>query len=126
MITITNAAPLAAMFKNKLKTYQKANVFTDFHDNWTINRTSRVLTRFNRNNIMKIAQHPCGPLSTRFYYRHTKGHENCFDPGGNVHEDQTINVVSGVLIRTILKTHTLQRTADKKRSHNHTMRMCSG
>ncbi|KAH3801465.1 hypothetical protein DPMN_155116 [Dreissena polymorpha] len=81
----------------------KMYVFTPFHEDWFIHETSSLFYNFTYSpNIMGTN------LVTK------------------VHEDQTINVVSGVLIRTILKTYDRQRTADNKRSQNLTTRMVSG
>ncbi|KAH3704918.1 hypothetical protein DPMN_079979 [Dreissena polymorpha] len=82
------------------------NLLTKFHEDWTINVASRVLTR-------KTAPPLCNIIETNLLTK--------------FHEDWTINVVSGVLTRKMLTAHDRRRKTDKRQSQKLTMSaLCSG
>ncbi|KAH3815842.1 hypothetical protein DPMN_144375 [Dreissena polymorpha] len=106
------------MFKQNVTNIAKtahplaASVLTKFYKDWTVNRTSKMLTRKNarrkKNFIGKIVLTKCDRywtinvsfrVLTRFYYSHLK--KNYRDPGCHVffHEYWTKNVTFRVLTK---------------------------
>ncbi len=103
----------------------RTNVLTKFHEDWTINVTSRVLTRFYYSHIRKTAPplgghvfHPTETIFelvqdfigthsrvlTRFYYSHirktaTPPGSHVFQPTGTIFE----------LVQDIIETHVLTK-----------------
>ncbi|KAH3861516.1 hypothetical protein DPMN_024446 [Dreissena polymorpha] len=82
----------------------ETNLLTKFHEDWTINVASRVLTRFYYSHITKNAP----PMVVMF--------------GTNLlskfHEDWTINVASRELTRQMLTQHNAQKVITKAH-HEH-------
>ncbi|KAH3864328.1 hypothetical protein DPMN_027345 [Dreissena polymorpha] len=106
----------------------ETNVLTKFHDDWAKIVTSKVFTR-------NTAPPPGGHLHEDWPSNVTSTVFTSFElsrgiDGTNVltkfHEDQAINVASGVFTRQMLTTHDGRRTTEKRRSQKLTMStLCS-
>ncbi|KAH3700451.1 hypothetical protein DPMN_075427 [Dreissena polymorpha] len=82
------------------------NLLTDFHDDWTINVASRVLTRFNYSHVFHTNVTIINLIQDIIETNHLT----------KFHEDWTISVVSRVITRQMLKPHNAQQTKGDHKS----------
>ncbi|KAH3838111.1 hypothetical protein DPMN_111517 [Dreissena polymorpha] len=150
LLTKKNAPPLGShVFQANVTIFDliqdiiETNLLTKFHEDWTINVASRVLTRFYYSHLRKTAPPPGGHfhdnwakiVTYRVFTRKTAP-----PPGGHLHKDWPSNVTSTVFtsfklnqtIKVASRVFTRQnvddarRTTDKRRSQKVTMStLCS-
>ncbi|KAH3838387.1 hypothetical protein DPMN_111796 [Dreissena polymorpha] len=145
-----NAPPLGRhVFQSNVTIFEhiqninKKNLLTKFHEDWTINVASRVLTTKNApppgghvfqptGIIFELVQDIIGMnLLTKFHEDRTINVASRplskHITQTKLHEDWTINVPSRELTMQMLTPHNSQRTTEKRRSQKLTMStLCSG